>query len=101
MGEMHARAALPQRTRNVRHRFVASRGHDLQASPWSEYIVFRPPSAQSPIPGGEHAIRAANIGKWQRKGVTRAKSSHSRSWPARSRRWRRRARKPGAGSGRN
>jgi hypothetical protein len=54
--------------------------HDLQASPWSEYIVFRRPSAQSPIPGGEHAIRAANICKWQRKGVTRAKSSHSRSW---------------------
>jgi hypothetical protein len=56
MGEMHAPAALPQRTRNVRHRFVASRDHDLLASLLSEYIVFLPPSVQSPIPGGEHAI---------------------------------------------
>lgn len=54
---MHPLAALPQRTRNVWHRFVASRDHDLLASPLSEYIVFRPPTVQSLIPGGgEHAI---------------------------------------------
>jgi hypothetical protein len=44
------------RNGRVWHRFIASRDHDLLASPLSEYIVFRPPSVQSPIPGGEHAI---------------------------------------------
>jgi hypothetical protein len=70
MGEMHAPAALPQRTRSVWHRFVAARDHDLLASPLSEYIVFRPRSVQSPIPGGEHAICCR---KWQLTGVTPAK----------------------------
>jgi hypothetical protein len=62
---------------------LSPRGADLLASPLSEYIVFRPPSLQSPIPGASMRSAAANIGKWQRKGVTPAKSSNSRSWPAR------------------
>jgi hypothetical protein len=98
MGEMHALAPLPQRTLDGWHRFVASGDPDLLASLLSEHIVFRSPFVQSPIPGrgatllvlttaaqifenfryhrtfisGSHDAAlefAANIGKWQLKGV--------------------------------
>jgi hypothetical protein len=98
MGEHHALAPLPQRTLDVWHRFVASADRDLLASLLSEHIVFRSPFLQSPIPGrtatlqvlttviqifenfryhrtfvaGSHDVAlefAANIGKWQLKGV--------------------------------
>ena len=51
MDEMHVRAPLPQRTPDGWHRFVASGDPDLSASLLSEYIVFRSPLLQSPIPG--------------------------------------------------
>jgi hypothetical protein len=98
MGEIHALAALPQRTPDGWHRFVASGDNDLLASLLSEYIVLRSPFVQSPIPGrpatllvlttvvqifenfryhrtfigGSHHVAlefAANIGKWQLKDI--------------------------------
>src|SRR5712691_10940703 len=98
MGENHALAPSPRRTLEGWHRFVASGDHDLLASLLSEYIVFRSPFVQSPIPGraatllvlttvvqifenfryhrtfiaGSHDAAlefAANIGKWQLKGI--------------------------------
>ena len=98
MGEIHALAPLPQRTLEGWHRFVASGDRDQLASLLSEHIVFRSPFLQSPIPGrpatllvlttvvqifenfryhrtfigGSHDVAlefAANIGKWQLKGV--------------------------------
>ena len=98
MSENHALAPLPQRTLDGWHRFVASGDQGLLASLLSEYIVFRSPFVQSPIPGrpatllvlttvaqifenftyhrtfiaGPHDAPlefAANIGKWQLKGI--------------------------------
>jgi hypothetical protein len=98
MGENHALAPLPQQTLEAWHRFVASDYHELPASLLSEHIVFRSPFVQSPIPGrqaallilntvarvfenfryhrtfiaGPHDVAlefAANIGKWQLKGI--------------------------------
>jgi hypothetical protein len=98
MSENHALAPLPQRTLDGWHRFVASGDRDLLASLLSEYIVFRSPFVQAPIPGrtatllvlttvvqifedfryhrtfvaGPHDVAlefAANIGKWQLKGI--------------------------------
>jgi hypothetical protein len=98
MGEIPALAALPQRTLDGWHRFVASGDHGLLASLLSEHIVFRSPLVQSPIPGraatllvlttvvqifenfryhrtfiaGAHDVAlefGANIGKWQLKGI--------------------------------
>ena len=98
MSENHALAPLPQRTLDGWHRFVASGDHGLLASLLSEYIVFRSPFVQSPIPGraatllvlttvvqifenfryhrtfihGPHDAAlefAAHIGKWQLKGI--------------------------------
>src|SRR6202023_2851239 len=98
MGEIHALAPLPQRTLEGWHRFVASGDQDLLASLLAEHIVFRSPFVQSPIPGrpatllvlttvaqifenftyhrtfiaGPHDAPlefAANIGKWQLKGI--------------------------------
>ena len=98
MGENHALAALPQRTLDGWHRFVASGDHDLLASLLSEHIVFRSPFVQSPIPGRTATLLvlttvvqifenfryhrtffagprdaalefSANIGKWQLKGI--------------------------------
>jgi hypothetical protein len=98
MGENHALAPLPQRTLEGWLRFVASGDRDLLAPLLSEHIVFRSPFVQSPIPGrpatllvlttvvqifenfryhrtfvaGTHDVAlefAANIGKWQLKGI--------------------------------
>ena len=98
MAENHALAPLPQRSLDAWHRFVASGDQDLLASLLSEHIVFRSPFLQSPIPGraatllvlttvvrifenfryhrtfvgGSHDAAlefAANIGKWQLKGI--------------------------------
>ena len=98
MGENHALAPSPQRTLDGWHRFVASGDERLLASLLSEHIVFRSPFVQSPIPGrpatlqvlttvvrifenfryhrsfvaGSHDVAlefAANIGKWQLRGV--------------------------------
>jgi hypothetical protein len=98
MGENHALAALPQRTLDGWHRFVASGDHGLLAPLLSEHIVFRSPFVQSPIPGrtatllvlttvvqifenfryhrsfvaGSHDAAlefSANIGKWQLRGI--------------------------------
>jgi hypothetical protein len=98
MSENHALAPLPQRTLDGWHRFVASGDRDLLASLLSEHIVFRSPFVQAPIPGrtatllvlttvvqifenfryhrsfiaGPHDAAlefAANIGKWQLKGI--------------------------------
>jgi hypothetical protein len=98
MAENHALAPLPQRSLDAWHRFVASGDQDLLASLLSEHIVFRSPFVQSPIPGrqatllvlttvvrifenfryhrtfvaGSHDVAlefAANIGKWQLKGI--------------------------------
>jgi hypothetical protein len=98
MGENHALAALPQRTLDGWHRFVASGDHSTLSALLSEHIVFRSPFVQSPIPGkpatllvlttvvrifenfryhrtfvgGPHDVAlefAANIGKWQLKGI--------------------------------
>jgi hypothetical protein len=98
MGEILALAALPQRTLDGWHAFVASGDADLLAPLLSEHIVFRSPFVQSPIPGraatllvlttvvqifenfryhrtfiaGPHDAAlefGANIGKWQLKGV--------------------------------
>jgi hypothetical protein len=91
-------APLPQRTLDGWHRFVASGDRDLLSQLLSEHIVFRSPFVQSPIPGrpatllvlstvvqifenfryhrtfigGSHDVAlefAANISKWQLKGV--------------------------------
>jgi hypothetical protein len=51
MGEIHALAALPQRTLAGWHGFVATGDPALLAPLLSEYIVFRSPFVQSPIPG--------------------------------------------------
>jgi hypothetical protein len=98
MGEIHPLAPLAQRTLDGWHRFVASGDQDLLASLLSEHIVFHSPFVQSPIPGrvatllvlrtvvqifenfryyrtfvaGSHDAAlefAANIGKWQLKGI--------------------------------
>jgi hypothetical protein len=98
MGENHALAALPQRTLDGWHRFVATRDHALLQPLLSEHIVFRSPFVQSPIPGREATLLVlttvvqifenfryhrtfiagphdaalefgANIGKWQLRGV--------------------------------
>jgi hypothetical protein len=98
MGENHALAALPQRTLDGWHRFVATGDHALLPPLLSEHIVFRSPFVQSPIPGREATLLVlttvvqifenfryhrtfiasshdaalefgANIGKWQLKGI--------------------------------
>jgi hypothetical protein len=98
MGETDALAALPQRSLDGWHRFVASGDRDLLAPLLSEHIVFRSPFVQSPIPGRPAALLvlttvaqvfenftyhrtfisgardvalefSATIGKWQLKGV--------------------------------
>jgi hypothetical protein len=98
MGETHALAALPQRSLDGWHRFVASGDRGLLAPLLSEHIVFRSPFVQSPIPGRPAALLvlttvvqifenfayhrsficgsrdvalefSANIGKWQLRGV--------------------------------
>ena len=98
MGENRRLAPLPQKTLDGWHRFVASGDQGLLASLLAEDIVFRSPFVQSPIPGktatvlvltmvaqifenfryhrtfigGSHDVAlefAANIGKWQLKGV--------------------------------
>jgi hypothetical protein len=98
MTETNALAALPQRTLEGWHRFAASGDPGPLASLLSEHIVFRSPFLQSPIPGREATLLvlttvaqifenfryhrsfiagshdaalefAANVGKWQLKGV--------------------------------
>ena len=98
MDEILALAPLPQRTLEGWHRFVASGDPGLLTPLLSEHIVFRSPFVQSPIPGrpaailvlstvvqifdnfryhrsfiaGPHDVAlefAANIGKWQLKGI--------------------------------
>jgi hypothetical protein len=98
MGENHALTALPQRTLDGWHRFVATGDRALLAPLLSEHIVFRSPFVQSPIPGreatllvlttvvqifenfryhrtfiaGSHDVAlefSATIGKWQLKGI--------------------------------
>ena len=98
MGEVQSLAPLPQQTLAGWHAFVATGNRDLLAPLLSEHIVFRSPFVQSPIPGrtatllvlttvvqifenfryhrsfvsGTHDVAlefAANIGKWQLKGV--------------------------------
>jgi hypothetical protein len=98
MGEIHALAALPQRTLEGWHGFVATGDAALLGPLLSEHIVFRSPFLQSPIPGrtatllvlttvvqifenfhyhrtfigGSHDVAlefSANIGKWQLKGI--------------------------------
>ena len=98
MAEILALAALPQRTLDGWHAFVASGDADRLSPLLSEHIVFRSPFLQSPIPGraatvlvlttvvqifenfryyrtfvaGPHDVAlefSANIGKWQLKGV--------------------------------
>jgi hypothetical protein len=98
MGEVHALAPPAQRTLDGWHRFVASRDQEQLTSLLAEHIVFRSPFVQSPIPGrpatllvlttvvqifenfryhrtfigGSHDVAlefAANIGKWQLKGI--------------------------------
>ena len=98
MDQHHALAPLPQRTLDGWHRFVTSGDRDLLTSLLAEHIVFRSPFVQSPIPGrpatllvlttvvqifenfryhrtfvaGGHDVAlefAANIGKWQLKGI--------------------------------
>ena len=98
MGENHALAPLPQKSLDGWHRFVAAGDRALLSPLLAEDIVFRSPFVQSPIPGktatllvlttvvqifenfryhrsfigGAHDVAlefAANIGKWQLKGV--------------------------------
>jgi hypothetical protein len=98
MGENHELAPLPQRTLDGWHRFVTSGDAEILRPLLSEFIVFRSPFVQSPIPGrpatllvlttvvqifenfayhrtfvaGPHDVAlefSANIGKWQLKGV--------------------------------
>jgi hypothetical protein len=106
MSELHVLASLPQRTLDGWHRFVASGDQDLLASLLAEHIVFRSPFVQSPIPGrtatllvlttvvqifenfryhrafisGSHDAAlefAANIGKWELKGIDLIKFNDS------------------------
>jgi hypothetical protein len=98
MGENLALAPLPQRTLEGWHRFVASGDPEILRPLLAEEIVFRSPIVQSPIPGrpstllvlttvsqifenftyhrrfvaGPHDAAlefAANIGKWQLRGI--------------------------------
>jgi hypothetical protein len=98
MGENPALAPLPRRTLDGWHRFVASCDPEILPPLLAEHIVFRSPFVQSPIPGrpatllvlttvaqifenftyhrtfvaGPHDVAlefAANIGKWQLKGI--------------------------------
>jgi len=98
MSENHALAPMPQRTLEGWHRFVASGDPEILRPLLSEHIVFRSPFVHSPIPGraatmlvlttvtrifenftyhrtfiagpDDAALEfAANIGKWQLKGV--------------------------------
>ncbi|MEO6779661.1 MAG: nuclear transport factor 2 family protein [Bradyrhizobium sp.] len=98
MGERPALAPLPQQCLEGWHRFVASGDPTLLPPLLSEHIVFRSPFVQSPIPGRSAALLvlttvvqifenfryhrsfvagphdaalefAANIGRWQLKGV--------------------------------
>src|SRR5215212_4091343 len=98
IGEKLALAPLPQQTLGDWHRFVASGDPEILRPLLSERIVFRSPFVQSPIPGraatllvlttvvqifenftyhrsfvaGTHDAAlefAANIGKWQLKGI--------------------------------
>ena len=98
MSENHALAPLPQRTLEGWHRFVASGDPEILPPLLSEHIVFRSPFVHAPIPGrpatllvlttvarifenftyhrtfiagpSDAALEfAANIGKWQLKGV--------------------------------
>jgi hypothetical protein len=98
MSKITSLAPLPQQTIAAWHRFVASRNADLLSPLLAENIVFRSPVVQSPIPGraaallvlstvvqifenfrydreftsGTHDVVlefAANVGKWQLKGV--------------------------------
>lgn len=96
--EINVLAALPQKTLDGWHGFVASRDASLLKPLLAENIVFRSPFVQSPIPGpaatllvlttvvqifenfryfrsfiaGSHDVAlefGANIGKWQLKGI--------------------------------
>ena len=107
MSEIHALASLPQRTLEGWHRFVASGDPEILPPLLSEHIVFRSPFVHSPIPGrpatllvlttvarifenftyhrtfiaGAHDAAlefAANIGKWQLKGVDLIKFNDAR-----------------------
>jgi hypothetical protein len=98
MGEIQALAPLPQRTLDGWHRYVASGDSEILRQLLAEHIVFRSPFVQSPILGrvatllvlttvvqifenftyhrtfvagpDDAALEfAANIGKWQLKGV--------------------------------
>ena len=98
IGEKLGLAPMPLRTLEAWHRFVASGDPEILAPLLSEHIVFRSPIVQSPIPGraatllvlttvvqifenfsyhrtfvaGSHDVAlefAANIGKWQLKGI--------------------------------
>jgi hypothetical protein len=98
MGKNLALAPLPQRTLDHWHRYVASGDAEILKPLLAEHIVFRSPFVQSPIPGhaatllvlttvvqifenftyhrsfvaGSHDVAlefAANIGKWQLKGI--------------------------------
>jgi hypothetical protein len=98
MGENPALPPLPQQTLDGWHRFVASGDPEILPPLLSEHIVFRSPFVQSPIPGRPAALLvlttvaqifenftyhrtfvagphdaalefAANIGKWQLKGI--------------------------------
>ncbi len=98
MAEILALAALPQRTLDDWHAFVASGDADRLSPLLAEHIVFRSPFLQSPIPGRAATLLVlttvvqifenfryyrtfvagpcdvalefgANIGKWQLKGV--------------------------------
>ena len=98
MGENPAHARLPQQTLDGWHRFDASDDPEILRPLLAEHIVFRSPFVQSPIPGrpatllvlttvaqifenftyhrtfiaGPHDAAlefAANIGKWQLRGV--------------------------------
>jgi len=98
IGEKLGPAPMPLRTLEAWHRFVASGYPEILAPLLSEHIVFRSPIVQSPIPGraatllvlttvvqifenfsyhrtfvaGSHDVAlefAANIGKWQLKGI--------------------------------
>jgi hypothetical protein len=98
MGENPALAPLPQQTLDGWHRFVASSDPEILRPLLAEHIVFRSPFVQSPIPGRPATLLvlttvaqifenftyhrtfiadphdaalefAANIGKWQLKGI--------------------------------
>ena len=110
MDEILALAPLPQRTLEGWHRFVASGDPGLLTPLLSEHIVFRSPFVQSPIPGrpaailvlstvvqifenfryhrsfiaGPHDVAlefAANIGKWQLRGVDLTKFGETGEMP--------------------